>query len=290
MHTTPVVHPVRETAEVAPKVAAYVHQEYWPFLRAGLTQKRPALVREWAILQGVIDQWGHRRLGEVTARDADQWVARLRAQHKSSTYNRWMVRVKHCFRVAERWYGLPSPVAHVKRVRERGRTRTLTPEERDALMTGAGNNLRPYLVLALQTGGRRESLWLLRRRDIDLAAGTVTFPTTKNGEAHTVPLTTTLRGYLFAWWYLRPQDPDGRVLPSVELGSVSQSFRRLCQRLGIRDLHFHDLRHAVGTALGEAGANLPTIMAVTGHRDPRMALRYVHTGRERVREAMEGAL
>ena len=54
----------------------------------------------------------------------------------------------------------------------------------------------------------------------------------------------------------------------------------ICQRLkrsqGIYDLRFHDLRHEAISRLFERGLSLPEVALISGHKDPRMLLRYTH--------------
>lgn len=285
------MHRESKGAAVPRSVAQYVREAYWPMQSRVLMQKRSHLTREWAILEGVIDQWGHRRLGDLHRQDIDMWLARLQARYKPSTFNRHLVRIKHAFRVAQDWYGIPSPVAHARKLRARGRKRLPTVDERERLLAGSPPALARYIVAASQTGQRREALWAMRVRDVDLRGGTITFPMTKNGEPLTVPLTQTMRGYLYAWWYLRMPGPAEYALPHVRLDSITQAFSRTCRRLGIHDLHFHDLRRGFGTALAAHGLNLPQIMQATGHLDPRMALRYIELAEsEELRRAMDAAL
>jgi len=60
----------------------------------------------------------------------------------------------------------------------------------------------------------------------------------------------------------------------------------ICQRLkrsqGIYDLRFHDLRHEAISRLFERGLSLPEVALISGHKDPRMLLRYTHLKAEDV--------
>lgn len=58
--------------------------------------------------------------------------------------------------------------------------------------------------------------------------------------------------------------------------SISASFTRTCQFLGIKDLHFHDLRHECVSWLAEIGYTIPHIAAVSGHRSWQSLRRYSH--------------
>ena len=69
------------------------------------------------------------------------------------------------------------------------------------------------------------------------------------------------------------------------------NFRRIwvraCERAGVSDLHFHDLRHAGGTLAAASGASLKELMARLGHSWTRAALIYQHATRDRDRAIAE---
>lgn len=68
---------------------------------------------------------------------------------------------------------------------------------------------------------------------------------------------------------------DGLVFP-YNSRSVGTAFRRACKKLGVKDLHFHDLRHEGTSRLFEAGFAIEQVALVTGHRDWKMLRRYTH--------------
>lgn len=67
----------------------------------------------------------------------------------------------------------------------------------------------------------------------------------------------------------------GRIYP-FNGDSISTSFTRACQLLGIEDLHFHDLRHEGISRLFEMGATIPQAATVSGHRTWASLKRYTH--------------
>jgi integrase len=67
----------------------------------------------------------------------------------------------------------------------------------------------------------------------------------------------------------------GRIFP-YNSRSVGTAFRRQCRELGIKDLHFHDLRHEGTSRLFEAGFSIEQVALVTGHKDWKMLRRYTH--------------
>ena len=57
---------------------------------------------------------------------------------------------------------------------------------------------------------------------------------------------------------------------------LSGAFLRLCRKVKIDDLHFHDLRHEATSRLFEKGLNPVEVATITGHKDPHMLMRYTH--------------
>ena len=87
-----------------------------------------------------------------------------------------------------------------------------------------------------------------------------------------------LTGY-DAWQVLLEQrlltGGKGRVFPHHHK-SAGTAFHRACRELGIRDLHFHDLRHEATSRLFEAGLTIEKVALVTGHKDWKMLRRYTN--------------
>ena len=48
------------------------------------------------------------------------------------------------------------------------------------------------------------------------------------------------------------------------------------QPFGIEDFYFQDLRHEATNRLLEKGLNPVEVATITGHKDPRMLMRYTH--------------
>jgi integrase len=158
----------------------------------------------------------------------------------------------------------------------RQRDRRLQPGEEARLFTAcreARNRwLLPLVQLALETAMRQGELLRLRWEHIDLNRRTAHLPVTKNGEARTVPLSSTAVAVLRAL----PRALHGDVLRGVTTEAVKRSYMRATRRAGIEDLRFHDLRHEATTRLFEKGLNIMEVASITGHKDLRMLRRYTH--------------
>ena len=57
---------------------------------------------------------------------------------------------------------------------------------------------------------------------------------------------------------------------------LSGAFLKLCRKVNIDDLHFHDLRHQATSRFFEKGLNPVEVATITGHKDTRMLMRYTH--------------
>jgi integrase len=79
---------------------------------------------------------------------------------------------------------------------------------------------------------------------------------------------------------------DARILP-YKSESVTASFQRACARLGIEDLHFHDLRHEGICRLFERGLAIQEVALISGHQSWNMLRRYTHLRPEDVLEKLK---
>ena len=177
------------------------------------------------------------------------------------------------------------------------RTRRITTDssrgdEIERVIAASHSTVLPTVIrLAAETAMRRGEILALRWEHIDLERRTAHLPKTKNGEVRNVPLSTAavdaLRG-------LNPgAKSTGRVFSIADPHSITHAFERAvgraraqheqeCAEAGIqpdqtylRDLRFHDLRHEATSRLADKFA-VHELAKITGHRDPRMLMRYYH--------------
>lgn len=74
---------------------------------------------------------------------------------------------------------------------------------------------------------------------------------------------------------------DACMLP-YKSESASAAFQRCCNRLGIADLHFHDLRHDGISRLFEQGLDVHEVAMISGHLSWTALRRYTHLKPEQV--------
>ncbi|WP_260854141.1 site-specific integrase [Paraburkholderia sp. BCC1886] len=119
--------------------------------------------------------------------------------------------------------------------------------------------LLPATILSLETGMRHGEPIEMRWVNASFGDRTAHLPMTKNGMARTVPLSKKAVATLAAL----PRSVDGRVIP-VKGNPLHAAFRKACKRAGIKDLHWHDLRHTAITRVAQKLQNAIELAAVSG--------------------------
>ena len=158
--------------------------------------------------------------------------------------------------------------------------------------------LAGVVKLALHTGMRSNELLTLTRDQVDINRGVVRLSDTKNGSSRTVPLSPPARA-IFQEALDHPIRPiDCNLIFFGEPGKDGKrrpyQFRKLwadmLKKLGISDLHFHDLRHEAVSRLVEAGLTDQEVASISGHKSMQMLRRYTHLRAEDLVAKLEKAV
>ncbi len=168
------------------------------------------------------------------------------------------------------------------------RERVLTREEEDRLIAecvSRRDHLRPLIIVAVDTGMRRGELFKLRWSDVDLTEGhiTVRAENAKTERMRVVGITQRMNDELTRLWNRSPQTQDELVFGIVS--TIKNGWKSLCQKAGVADLRFHDLRHTATTRLIRAGVPVSEVMKITGHTQMSTFLRYLNQTHESVSES-----
>ncbi|GJE78251.1 site-specific integrase [Methylorubrum suomiense] len=157
----------------------------------------------------------------------------------------------------------------------KGRTRRLEGDEEQRLLTAADKGrvpyLRPLIELAVETGMRRGELLSLTWENVDLDRRVAHLPLTKNGSSRDVPLSTRAVATL-----MKLRTGESAKVFTAAPNAVRLAWERLRRRVGLNDLHLHDLRHEAVSRLFEKGFNVVEVASISGHRELRMLQRYTH--------------
>jgi integrase len=166
--------------------------------------------------------------------------------------------------------------------RSKERTRRPTEQEIVALCEYLDQHstlpMRDIIHFAIESAMRVEEITLLRWVDLNTTDRTIIIrnrkhPRQKDGNDQEVPLLG--NAFDIIQRQPRPDKPssEARIFP-VKVDTITTIFPRAKNALGIRDLHFHDLRHEGVSRLFELGYQIQEVALVSGHRDWKMLARY----------------
>ena len=291
-----VFHAERERAKMAElvgiqKIKAYklvdLAEEYlkWAERQRSYKDKKRCI-------RQLIEVFGNHDVEDLNTREMEQWQSRRLKYNKPSTVNRLLATLKHMVNKGTQW-GMASDsvlkqVRNVKLLPENNRRlRFLSIEECQRLIECCHKDLKPIVVVALNTGMRRGEIFGLKWEQVDLSHGFILLDVTKNGERREIPINTTLE-YLFKEMLQRSiaskyvfAGKTGKPLTDIKTG-----FHTALRKAGIHDFRFHDLRHTFASQLVMAGIDITSVKELLGHKSLTMTMRYSHLSPGHKRKAV----
>jgi integrase len=240
---------------------------------------------DWAklvIKTHLVPYFGERFLGNVNEEMVSEYMTERRAAGRGNgTINNERAVLSKVMSLAVRWKHIhENPVSGVEKLEKpAGRSRVLTHDEADKLIEKAPKHLKPIIVAALETGGRKTELLSLKWDSVFLDRGVLYFDgnTTKSGKTREIPITPllekTLRslsrfgsGYVFTRHGKRLHD----VRSAWEIARVGAG-------LGEEVEGLHVCRHTFCTwYASQPGANPFTLKELAGHADMATTMIYFH--------------
>ncbi len=214
--------------------------------------------------------------------------------YQDGSINRSIGTIKRAFTKAVDWNMVEEEVLKrvrkVKMLKETGRLRYLSAKEAQDLISVCDENLKPIVITALHTGMRKTEILKRTWEQVDLQHGFISLPKTKNGERRDIPIDQTLREmfqklprtftpgwpdgerdtrHLVPWVFHNPNT----LKPYVD---IQYAFSEALKRAGIKDFHFHDLRHTFASLFMMNGGDIATLSRLLGHKTLKMTMRYAH--------------
>lgn len=229
-------------------------------------------------------------ISEIQVRDLDSeavkdWLAMLAVEFGKETANKQLTILKACIRwsaheIDRSLKTLADPFDGVKRFKSKPEKRHLKRgHEEESFTKHIGlkttATARAIEILFL-TGQRKSNVLSMRWQDLDLESNSWTIPAKdhKTGRAVTVALSKK------AVDLLRSLDKnDHHVFPSARsasghLENINHFWFRVRDEAGINHLTIHDLRHTLGTWLGQGGHSAFVIQKALGHANVCTTERY----------------
>lgn len=182
-------------------------------------------------------------------------------------------------------------MARLREVDSDTKIRYLSEDERTRLLSVIENRtdyMRFLIIVAMNTGIRRGSLFALEWSDVDFENKTITLraTTTKSEKMVILPMNATVLNELKKWkmasklkkWkniipgaFVFPSPKDGQMLDNVQT-----AWEAILKQAGIANFRFHDLRHDFASRLVQKGATLIVVRDLLGHADIKSTQKYAH--------------
>ncbi len=259
------------------------------FLELYSKQNKRSWMRDEASLDHLKKFFKGKNLSEITPDLIEKYKLKRAADGVSpATVNRELACLKTLFVKAVEWGKADAdPARKIKKLREsKPRERILTVEEMKRLLDAASPEIRPVLIIALNTGMRRGEILGLRWQDVDFVKGFILIEDSKSGRSRKVPMNGLVFETLRAMNREREfvfENPDTRTA----IKDVKTAFKGACRRAEIDGIRFHDLRHTAASRMIEASVDLVTVSKILGHATIQMTMRYCHPTPENMRRAVE---
>lgn len=234
--------------------------------------------------------FGSHRLDKISEFAVQSYrKARRDARAADGTINRELATISHLLRSAVRWGWIKrDDLPQIDRAREgQGRVIALSDSQCRALITAAIADQDPdlwlFVAIGLGTGMRHSEICAIRWEHIDFDRRRIFVPIAKAG-SRDQPIPVDLAAKLAEEWTQRA-DSEEWVFPGRERASTkghricfAKGFRRAVFAAGLDDkvVTPHVMRHTAVTRLVRSGADIPTIMKISGHKTVTMVLRYAH--------------
>lgn len=255
-----------------------------------------------------LQEIGPEQVERFKAQRKTEYVIRYKATKKTqispTTINRELACLKTLFSKAVEWGRIEkNTVQAVKKFKEdNARERILTAEEARRLIEAAAASIRPILVIALNTGMRKNEILSLKWANVDFLRGYILIEHSKSGKARKVPMNGAVSSALMGLPHVKEKGDEVEFVfynPETKghVKDIKTGFRAACRRAkadpedkkdpGIVGLRLHDLRHTAATWMIQTGVDIVTVSKILGHASIQMTMRYAHPTPENMKRAVE---
>jgi integrase len=263
--------------------------------------KRPA--DDVARLRTTIEWFGTREAGSLTPGEIQAKLTAVATAEKwaASTINHHRSVMSLAYRIAKRDGKVKTnPVRDVPHRQEHNnRVRSLTPTEEAKLRKVIQHSYPAHedeFDFAINTGLRQGTQFRLTWEMVNLKARELRIPQAnmKNAKPLTLPLNDAAMKILRRLHKSAGKSArEGtRVFLSEETGRPlnypKHYFTKAVREAGIKDFHWHDIRHCFATRLRRNGVPLEDIADLMAHKGLAMTKRYAHTDMGRLHQAVAG--
>jgi integrase len=250
-------------------------------------------------LRSTVNEFGTKLMLEISRQEILEYRNGLAVSISNATSNRYLFIVKQVFKTALILRAIPeNPVFDIQYLseKEHERNKFILPIDIDRLVKASQKTRAKFYIPALillgaEHGASRQEALSLQWKDIIFdfdGIGLIRFFRSKNKKERTEFLMPRTRQALLDWkdhleWMRHRKKikvEDDRFVFCRQDGAPIKRFdsawNRICDITGIKDFHYHDLRHTFCSNLLLSGSGLKDVKEMIGHKDISMTDRYSH--------------
>ena len=243
----------------------------------------------------IVPRWGQIKVEALTSADVERLHTEIsnKAPYEA---NRVVSLLATLFNLAMEWNltspNHQNPAAKVKFNKEVKRDRWVRPDELPQLVEAIDMESNPYvralIWLFLLTGARKGELLAAKWEHLDWDQAILTFPETKSGRTHYLPLSEPALAILRSLPRLEdnPYIFPGRI-EGEPIVNLDKAWRRLRKTAKLNDVRIHDLRRTVGSWIVQAGNTPYLVQHILNHKDVKTTAIYARFAQDHVRKALE---
>lgn len=249
------------------------------------------------IHEGLFRNWPELENTEVKALSESactHWAAVFAKKSSATRYNNTIAFLRHALEIAVKSgviYSNPANVLERKAVKNK-HLELPTLKQFSEFLTAIRNSRSRYAKASADfaeglasTGCRLSEAGRIEWQDLDFKTGEIVVKgdpdeRTKNGEIRRIPMIQSARALFERMRQERPDEPaDGRVF---QVKACRASLDVAAEKVAMKRITHHDLRHFFATVCIERGVDTPTVARWLGHKDGGvLAMRiYGHLRRE----------
>ena len=242
---------------------------------------KPKSVRNVSIhLNAIKADLGNRVAADLKPSDIDEWIS----SHKgwsAGTMNRYNASLGRALQLALVSGHLKQNVARLVTARREDNTRVrwLTDKEEKDIRKVMSPELADVVEFALHVGTRKSEQFSLTWDKVNFERRKILLTKTKTGRDREVPMSETCYR-LLKRLHESKSKTNNHVFQSTQqdapLQDPKKSFETAMEKAGIKDFHFHDLRHTFASRLVMRGVDLYTVSKLLGHSSVVVTQRYAH--------------
>ena len=233
----------------------------------------------------ILPVFGTRNVKDILKRDIDVWHKSIKAHYAA---NRCLALMSTIFNQAIDWeYCEENPCRRVRRHRERPRDKYVERKDYPYFKMIVEKEREPYpsiIKLIIMTGLRKDEALSLKWEYVDMEAGILSIPETKNGTRHTIPLST---GVMEILSKLEKNGEYVFQLGGKRLKDFQKPWYRIRKEFGDEKLQVRDLRRTFGSWLAQDNVSLHQVGALLNHKTPKTTMIYARFQKEDLRSVVE---